>query len=170
MPTPKNHEVFLADDEFIVSKTDPKGRITYVNRVFMRIAGYSEQQLLDQPHSIIRHPDMPRGVFHFLWKTLQENKEFFGYVKNLCADGSFYWVMANVTPDFDANETLTGYYSVRRKVSEKAKSEVTPIYQEMLKLEQNSSAPSAPKISAEYLFNLLEKNNVSYEEFVFSLT
>lgn len=111
---------------------------------------------------------MPRGVF--LWQTLQQNEELFGYVKNLCADGSFYWVMANVTPDYDANEALSGYYSVRRKVLEKTKSEVTPIYQEMLKLDQNSSAPSAQKISADYLFNLLAKNNTSYEEFVFSLT
>ena len=127
MITPNNHEVVLTDNEFIVSKTDAKGRITYVNRVFMRIAGYSEQELLQQPHSIIRHPDMPRGVFYYLWKTLQEGHEFFGFVKNLCADGSYYWVFANITPDYDRDDRLMGYYSVRRKPSPQAIETVTPI-------------------------------------------
>jgi hypothetical protein len=70
--TPINNEVKLADDEFIVRKTDTKGRITYCNRTFMRITGYSEKELLHTQHNIVRHPDMPRGVFRFLWDTITQ--------------------------------------------------------------------------------------------------
>ncbi|MEC8428852.1 MAG: PAS domain S-box protein, partial [Pseudomonadota bacterium] len=77
--TPKNHEVILEDEDIIVSKTDLKGRITYANRIFMRISGYNEEESLGHPHNIIRHPDMPRGVYYFMWKTLQAEHEFFGF-------------------------------------------------------------------------------------------
>jgi PAS domain S-box-containing protein len=77
----------LAEEDFIVSKTDISGRITYANRIFMHIAGYSERDLLGIQHNIIRHPDMPRGVFRFMWNTLKAGDEFFGFAKNLCADG-----------------------------------------------------------------------------------
>lgn len=99
--TPTRSEVRLADDEFIVSKTDPKGRITYANRTFMKISGFAEPELLGIQHNVVRHPDMPRAVFKLLWETLERGEEFFGYVKNLCRDGSFYWVLANITPDYD---------------------------------------------------------------------
>jgi PAS domain S-box-containing protein len=162
-------ERVLDDDEFIVSKTDIKGKITYANRVFMSIAGYAEHQLLGQPHSIIRHPDMPRGAFYFLWNTLQEGNEFFAYVKNLCANGQYYWVFANVTLDYDEDQVLSGYYSVRRKPSQRAIDTVTPFYREMLAIESRSSGASAPKASAEYLMEQLDKLGVSYEQFIFSL-
>ena len=130
--TPIDREIRLGDDEFIVSKTDTKGIITYCNRVFMHIAGYSEAELLGKQHNIVRHPDMPRGVFRFLWQTLQDGEEFFGYVKNMCKSGAYYWVFANVTPDYDARGRVVGYYSVRRKPSDQAIAALAPIYKEML--------------------------------------
>ncbi|MBT3307547.1 MAG: PAS domain S-box protein [Alphaproteobacteria bacterium] len=78
-------ERFFEDDEIIVSKTDLKGRVTYANRVFLRLAGYTEQEVLGQPHSIIRHPEMPRCVFKLLWDTLEDGKEIFAYVINRSA-------------------------------------------------------------------------------------
>ena len=84
--TPTNIEHQLEADDFIVSKTDTRGRITYCNRIFMKIAGYSEAQLLGKQHNIIRHPDMPRSVFKMLWDTIEGGREFFGYVKNLRSD------------------------------------------------------------------------------------
>ena len=117
---PNNHEKKLGDNDFIVSKTDTTGKITYANRIFMEIAGYPESELLGVQHNIIRHPDMPRGVFRFMWDTLKKGDEFFGFAKNLCADGGFYWVFANITPDYDKNGKLQGYYSVRRKPPQSA--------------------------------------------------
>ncbi len=167
--SPSSREIKMADGEFIVSKTDTKGRITYCNRTFMQIAGYSERQLLNIQHNIVRHPDMPRGVFRFLWQTLEQGKEFFGYVKNMTADGSYYWVFANVTPDYDREGQLKGYYSVRRKPSTSAIATVEPIYREMIAIEQRAGSKDGPDESLRYLQQTLDGLGTSYEEFVLSL-
>lgn len=95
---PTSNEKVMREDDFIVSKTDLQGIITYGNRIFIEFSGYTEAELLGSQHNIIRHPDMPRGVFKFLWDTLHAEKECCAYVKNMAKDGSFYWVFANVTP------------------------------------------------------------------------
>ena len=167
--TPIDREIRLGEDEFIVSKTDTKGIITYCNRVFMHIAGYSESELLGTQHNIVRHPDMPRGVFRFLWQTLQDGEEFFGYVKNLCKDGAYYWVFANITPDYDDKGVLKGYYSVRRQPSRKAIETLTPIYAEMLALEKTVPASQAADRSIALLNQKLDELGLSYFELVMSL-
>jgi PAS domain S-box-containing protein len=167
--TPTSRELKLADGEFIVSKTDTAGRITYCNRTFMKIAGYSEKELLNTQHNIVRHPDMPRGVFRLLWQALEQGQEFFGYVKNLCADGSYYWVFANITPDYDRNGQLKGYYSVRRKPRASAIATMEPIYREMLAIEQRAGTKNGPDESIRYLQATIDELNTSYEEFVLNL-
>ncbi len=167
--TPIDREVRLSDDEFIVSKTDPKGIITYTNRVFMHIAGYSESELLGKQHNVVRHPDMPRGAFRFLWQTLQNGDEFFGYVKNMCKSGAYYWVFANVTPDYDANGNVIGYYSVRRKPSDRAIATITPIYREMLALEQKVGPKDGPDASIQLLLQKLDELGMTYNELIMSL-
>ena len=167
--SPLNVEVKLDEEEFIVSKTDIKGKITYVNRIFMAIAGYSEPELLGQPHSIIRHPDMPRGAFKLLWDTLQQGEEFFGYVKNLCKDGRFYWVFANVTPDINSRGELKGYYSVRRKPSAEGLKMVEPIYKRMLEIEAQARNRTVVTESLDYLLTELDKLNISYNSLMLQL-
>lgn len=168
--TPTQTEVSLREDEFIVSKTDLKGRITYANRTFMRIASYNEAQLLNIQHNVVRHPDMPRGVFKFLWDTLQTGQEFFGYVKNMAANGDHYWVFANVTPDWDQDGNVIGYYSVRRKPKQSAIDAVWPIYQEMLALEKKVGPAQAMDASLGLLQDKLKALNIGYEELVLSLS
>ncbi|MDT4330323.1 PAS domain-containing protein [Methylomonas sp. MS20] len=168
--TPINQERKLAEDDFIVSKTDTAGRITYANRIFMEIAGYPEQELLGVQHNIIRHPEMPRGVFRFMWNTLKAGNEFFGFAKNLCSDGSFYWVFANITPDYDKNGKLQGYYSVRRNPPRSALEALIPVYQEMLAIEKASSVKDAPDKSLEYLLDFVQQTGAkNYDSLVLSL-
>ncbi len=109
---PNSRERVMRAEDFIVSKTDLTGRITYGNRIFMEYSGYSERELIGTQHNIIRHPDMPRAVFQLLWDTLAKEQEIFAYVKNMSKDGGFYWVFANVTPSYDQNGNVVGYYSV----------------------------------------------------------
>ena len=169
MPQASDQEIRIAEDDFIVSKTDPKGKITYCNRVFMKIAGYQEDELLNQPHNIIRHPDMPRSVFRFMWNTLQEGKEFFGIVKNRTKSGGYYWAFANVTPSYDANNLLLGYYSVRRCPTRESVTAMESLYREMLTEEQkHSSAQKAMDASMELLHKFIEKTGQTYEEFILS--
>jgi PAS domain S-box-containing protein len=164
---PTNREVRVKDDDFIVSKTDTKGRITYCNRVFMHIAGYDEEELLGAQHNIVRHPDMPRAVFKLLWQTLESGKEFFGYVKNMTQSGDYYWVFANVTPSVNAQGRLIGYYSVRRAPKRSAVEYVIPIYAEMLALEQRAGPQGAIQASTGLLLEKLAGE--SYERFVLRL-
>jgi len=129
-------ERLLGRDEIIVSKTDLAGRITYANRVFQRISGYSEAELLGAPHSLVRHPDMPRGVFQLLWDTIEAGEEIFAYVINRAKNGDHYWVLAHVTPTLDAHGQTVGYHSNRRAPAPGAVAAVWPIYRELCALEQ----------------------------------
>lgn len=163
-------ERILKDDDFIVSKTDLRGRITYGNRTFAAYARLTESQYLGQPHNLIRHPDMPQGVFKLLWNTLEQGQEVFAFVKNLAADGSYYWVFANVTPSFDASGQVVGYYSVRRKASRKGIEAVTALYRRMRQIEQ--AAPSRKDgmaASLAWVAQELQAMNQSYEQFVLGL-
>ena len=166
---PRDVERVLPDNSYIVSKTDTKGRITYANRIFMQMCGYSEKELLGAPHNIIRHPDMPRGAFKVLWDNLQAGNEFFAYVKNLAKDGSYYWVFANATPDRDAQGNIIGYLSVRRKPRRDAIEVVTPIYQKMLEIERQHHPKDAMTHSIQFLLDALEQQGVSYEEFILEI-
>ena len=97
---PTGEERTFGADELIVSKTDPRGVITYANDVFLRVSGYDMDEVVGRPHNLIRHPDMPRAVFQLLWDTLTERRELFAYINNLASDGAHYWVLAHVTPSY----------------------------------------------------------------------
>jgi len=107
----ESKEYFVKEEDFIVSKTDLKGRITYCNQPFLKIVGATQEQLLHKPHNIIRHPDMPRIVFKLLWEHIKAKKEIFAFVKNKSFDGGFYWVFANITASLDANGEIIGWHS-----------------------------------------------------------
>ncbi len=167
---PTGRERTFQEDEIIVSKTDLKGIITYANQVFVRVAGYTEQDLLGQPHNIIRHPAMPKCVFKLLWDTISQGNEIFAYVINLCKNGDHYWVFAHVTPSYDDAGNLTGYHSSRRKPERAAIEKVIPIYELLLKEEQSHNDWRVGMQSAtELLLSHLDEAGVQYDEFVFSL-
>ncbi|QAA92964.1 methyl-accepting chemotaxis protein [Pollutimonas thiosulfatoxidans] len=110
-------ETKVRADQYLISKTDKKGKITYVNPAFIEISGYTRDELVGQPHNLIRHPDMPPEAFQDLWDTLQAGKPWLGLVKNRRKDGGFYWVLANAAPVYEHGE-ITGYASVRLKPTE----------------------------------------------------
>lgn len=130
-------ERVLYAGDIIVSKSDLKGRITYGNRAFLRIAGYAEPELLGAPHAILRHPDMPRCVFKFLWERLQAKADIFAYVVNRARTGDHYWVLAHITPSFDGDGALIGYHSNRRAPNRTAVSEtIVPLYRSLCAIER----------------------------------
>ncbi len=163
--TPTNVETKLESDDFIVSKTDLKGKITYCNEIFMSMAGYDENELIYKNHNVIRHPDMPKVAFKLAWDSIQNGKEFFGFVKNMKKDGGHYWVFANITPDYDENKNIVGFTSVRRKPNEEAIKTIEPIYEKLQELE-NSSGLNA---SEAFLSDFLANNNITYDELIIKL-
>ncbi len=165
---PTNREVVVNEHDFIVSKTDPKGRIVYANRLFMQVSGYREEELLGQQHNIVRHPDMPRGIFHLLWQTIMQGSECFAYVKNLCKNGDYYWVLANVTPDYGPRDEIIGYFSVRRKPSQEAVAYFSELYREMLAAETRAGTAGAIAASTEVLDKAIHDQGFEgYETFIF---
>lgn len=166
---PSAIERMMREGDFIVSKTNPKGIITYGNPTFIEFSGYSEEELLGSQHNIVRHPDMPRAAFQLAWDTIRSGKEFFGYVKNMAKDGSFYWVFTHITPDFDPQHNIVGYTSVRRCPKRDAVSKVEPVYRQMLQAEQGAGARDAIAAGTKVLLDLLNQTGMSYEELVFSL-
>lgn len=168
---PTSDEITFLPDEIIVSKTDLKGRITYANATFSKICGYSRAELMNAPHSIIRHPDMPRCVFKLLWDQLGEEREIFAYVKNMARNGAFYWVFAHVTPSFDSAGKVTGYHSSRRVPDRHVVREVIePLYAELLKTEAAHTSPKEGLVASfAQLMNVVKSKAVSYDELIFSL-
>lgn len=130
--TPRTHERPFGHHELFFSTTDPKGIIRTGNDVFVRVSGHPVEALVGAPHNIIRHPDMPRAVFKLLWDFIGEGRPFAGYVKNMAADGGFYWVVALVVPTSD------GYLSVRLKPSSTYFPIVKELYAELLAIEKSA--------------------------------
>ena len=167
--TLKNEEKIMGDDDFIVSKTDTKGFITYCNRIFVDMAGWSRQELIGANHNLIRHPDMPRIAFKVAWDLISSKQEFFGFVKNLRKDGGFYWVLAYITADLDLNGNIIGYTSFRKKPSRTAIKEIEPIYKALLDAEKSGGMEASYKLLKEAL-NATDENVVEkYHELVFNL-
>jgi PAS domain S-box-containing protein len=166
---PTDTEKVMRENDFIVSKTDINGRLTYGNEIFIEFSGYSEAELLGAQHNIIRHPDMPRGIFRFLWDTIAQDKEVFAYVKNLSKDGSFYWTFAHVTPDHDLAGKITGYLSVRRAPQRSVLPVIEKLYQSMLLAEQQAGRKNACDASLALLADLLNSKGLSYEEYILAL-
>jgi len=152
-------------NDFIISKTDTKGRITYVNKIFMKMSEYNESELLGKPHSIIRHKDMPKSVFKLLWDMVQSGEEIFAYVLNKTKNGNDYWVYANVTPSYDSRGNVIGYYSVRRMPTTEALEIIIPLYQSMLRAERSGGVSAGTKI----LTDLLHEKGTSYNELIISI-
>jgi PAS domain S-box-containing protein len=167
--TPTDHERIMRDDDYIVSKSDAKGRVIYGNRIFIEFSGYTESELLGKQHNIIRHPDMPRGIFKLLWDTIQGKEECNAFLKNLSKDGGFYWVFANITPDFDSQGGIVGYTSVRRKPSAEGVKQFAEIYRKMIEIEHHTGARDACEASQRYLDDQLAQRKIGYAEFVLSL-
>ncbi|TCZ87930.1 methyl-accepting chemotaxis protein [Lysobacter sp. N42] len=109
-------EVPLSEGTIIVSRTNERGIIASINRDFIEISGFSESELVGQPHNIIRHPDMPSAAFADLWAALKAGRPWVGLVKNRCRNGDHYWVEAHATPCYEGGR-LAGYMSLRRKAT-----------------------------------------------------
>ena len=162
-PEPINEEITLNPKNYIVSKTDPKGIIEYGNDYFVEISGYQEHELIGQPHSMIRHPDMPKVAFKLMWDRIGKGKSFMALVKNLAKSGKYYWVVTEFEAKQDklSNEILS-YTAYRKAAPRKAVEAITPIYQKLIEIEKQSGMGASEK----YLLGYLEERGVTYDEFI----
>lgn len=167
---PTGAERTFGHDELIVSKTDRQGRITYANEVFLRVSVYTEAELLGQPHSIVRHPDMPRTVFKVMWDAILAGREVFAYVQNLASDGVAYWVLAHVTPSFGLDGAIVGFHSNRRCPRPAALEQVRRLYGQLLEVERaQPTARAAVAAGQEALDKHLADLGTTYDELVWRI-
>jgi len=156
--TDVEHEVKSVD--LIVSKSDAEGNITYVNPIFIKISGYSQASLLEKPHAILRHPDMPKAIFRYLWQNIKEGKDVVAFVKNLCADGGYYWVLATVKMAKNPDGSFRNYVSTRKFITDAAKNQISALYKTLLDIEKDEGEEA----SWEAFNNFLSSNNIHDSE------
>ena len=164
-PSPKNEKIELDLKRYIVSKTDKKGVMTYVNDYFMEISGYRQKEMIGTPHSLIRHPDMPKVIFKLLWDRIQEGEDIMAVVKNLAHDGRYYWVTTAFEVHYDKNHKIDGYTAYRRGARDKVIKKIEKLYKKLLKIEKESGVEA----SEEYLQKFLNKQGMSYDFYILSL-
>jgi PAS domain S-box-containing protein len=123
---------YVHEGSVIISQTDEKGIITYANKRFCEVSGYTANELVGHPHNIIRHPSMPKAVFAKMWQTISSGQAWNGLVKNLRKDGLYYWVETEILPIKDDNGKITGYMAVRKHASRTNVLEMQDIYNRML--------------------------------------
>ncbi len=168
---PTGVERVLGVDEIIVTKTDPAGIITYANETFLRMSALAEDEAVGAPHNLIRHPDMPRGVYRLMWETIRSGQELFAYVVNLAADGAHYWVLAHVTPSYDAAGRLVGYHSNRRAPRRDAVARAEELYGRMRAAEAGQAhGRAAVDASVRALDDALAASGQTYDELVWAIT
>jgi hypothetical protein len=167
---PTGRESPFAEHELIVTKTDPKGRLTYTNEVFLRVSRLTLSQAMGQPHSLIRHPDMPRCVFRLMWETIEARGEFFGYVKNMATNGDHYWVFAHATASVDQCGAITGFHSNRRKPEPAQIARIEPLYRDLLAEEaRHADRKRGLLAGTEMLNGVLHQKGLTYERFAFAI-
>jgi len=156
-----NTEHSVTKVDIIVSKGDEKGYITYANPIFFKLAGYTQAELLEQPHSIIRHPDMPKIVFKYLWDTIKLGKDVKAFVKNLSKDGGFYWVFAHVRVATNPDGSFRNYVSTRKGMSTAARAIIEPLYKTLYEAEKKGGMEA----SFTLLDSFLKDNGASLDTF-----
>ncbi len=166
---PTSVERKLGDDAFVVSMTDREGRITYANRTFLEISGFSEAELIGKPHRILRDPAMPAALFKRMWDSLKHGDEFVLFIRSLGKDGSHHWGFSTLIPSHDAKGHVIGYYSVRRRAAPGAIDVIAGIYRTMREKELRAPGEAGVKASLAVLNDFLAEKGMSYDQFVHSL-
>ena len=161
LPIVLDEEIKFSKKKFIVSKTDIKGNIIFVNKNFCDVSGYSEEELIGAPHSILRHPDMPRAVFFLVWSTLLRGESVSGVVKNLAKSGKYYWVIADFDVKKDEHGHIKSLTAFRRAAPDQVIDEMEELYATMLKIEKKKGMQG----SLSYLEAFLDEHHMSYDDF-----
>ena len=161
-PAPINKEIRLDPSKIIMSKTDAKGIIEYANDYFMEICGYDEHELMGRPHSVIRHPDMPRIIFKLLWDRLHKGENIHALVKNLAKDGRYYWVLTSFEAKYNNDGVLISHYSRRKAAPLEAVAHIEKLYKALLTIEKSYGM----EVAGKHLLALFEQKNTNFDDFM----
>jgi putative PAS/PAC sensor protein len=165
-PTPIDEEVIWDKRSTLMSRTNKHGHIMASNEAFQEVSGYSEAELYDQPHNLIRHPDMPKVVFKILWENLKGRQNFHAIIKNLSKSGKYYWVITNFEIIRNEKDEITAFVSYRKALPKSLINEhIAPLYERLLKIEKANGM----EVSERYFKGFLEDRKTTYDKFIRTL-
>jgi PAS domain S-box-containing protein len=164
-PIVLEEEIIFSKKKFIVSKTDVEGNILFVNQSFCDVTGYKYDELLGQPHNVLRHPDMPKAIFYMIWKSLLAGMEVSAIVKNVAKNGKYYWVISDFSMQRDSYGKLETFTSFKRSAPEYVSQDIQKLYDGMNYAERKSGIEG----SLLYLETFLEKQGLTYNDYLESL-
>ncbi len=161
-PIVLNKEVEFSKKKFIVSKTDTKGRITFVNKNFCDVSGYTAAELMGVEHNVLRHPDMPKAIFYMIWKSLYAGMEISAVIKNLAKSGRYYWVITDFSVERDAKGELKAFTSFNQIAPDHVVEVIEELYAEMILAEKRGGLEG----SLHCLEECLKERELGYNEFL----
>jgi PAS domain S-box-containing protein len=165
-PTPSERELDWDKTKVLLSKTDAKGNILYVNEGFVDVSGYDDFEVMDKPNSIVRHPDMPKIIFKLMWEDIRKGNNFHGILKNMSKTGRYYWVVTDFKTLYDESDNILSYIGKQKSVSDKiVNTFIEPLYKKLLQIEKNAGIQG----SENYLVGFLEERNYNYVEYIENL-
>jgi len=151
----------------LVTRTDLRGNIKYSNHYFKEITGYREDELVGRPHSIIRHPDMPKIIFTLMWQRLKDNQDILAIVKNRTKDGNYFWITTSFkTTHSEVSKEENGYMAITYAAPKHAIKEIESLYEKLLEIEKSEDE----KASIKYLLDFFEANETNYDDYVHDIT
>ena len=159
---PTNKEIKLSVYDMLVSKTDIAGTITYANSKFMKVSGYKGSELMGSPHSIVRHPDMPKAIFFMMFKRLKQGKSFLSVIKNMSKNGDHYWVTTDFSIQRDRDGNIVSFMSFREAAPKSVVQEIEILYSKMLEIEKSVDMEA----SLAYFDLFFEKKDTTYDEYI----
>ncbi len=159
------NEIVLDPTKVIMSKTNHKGIIQYANEYFVKVCGYTKEELIGKPHNIIRHPDMPKIVFKILWERLKKGENLYAVIKNLTKEGNYYWVATKFETTFDENGNIIAHYARRKTIPEKVKQTANNLYKTISAIEKHDV-----KLAEITFYETLDKFGLTYDDFFLELS
>ena len=158
-----NKEIELKDDDIAISRTDMSGNILYYNNVFSRVSGYDRSELLNMPHSILRHPDMPKAIFYAIWQSILCGIPINAIIKNFTKEGDYYWIHIKFIVQRDNHNNIVSFLSNGRAVPKYAIEKIEPLYKNLLEDEYKHGRDSSIKLLASFLNR---ENIASYNDYI----
>ncbi len=151
----------------LVTRTDLRGNIKYANHYFKKITGYTDNELMGRPHSIVRHPDMPKIIFTLIWQRLKEHQDILAILKNKTKDGNYFWITTSFKTTYsEVTKRENGYMAVNHAAPKQAIKEVETLYEKLLEIEKSEGEVA----SITYLLDFFEANETSYDDYVKDIT
>jgi len=163
--TPSNKEIKLNPRKYILSTTDLEGNITKVNDYFCEVCQYSKDELIGAPHSIVRHPDMPKAIFYLMWEYIKNGQNITAIVKNMAKNGDHYWVITDFEIRKDHSGNINRYMAFRQAAPKKIVRTIEPLYKKLLEIEKMDGM----NVSVEYLLNFVAEQGIDYNGYISKL-